>query len=209
MTSTLFANRQLNIPTNPDQLRVKLTTEPDAIVNFLVNNNPEGIADNLDALGMGRMSSKVQIRQALTYLLQKNPTQFVRAVNVKIDPSTLSAEEMNVLRNLSDGRNERSSRQPDLNYGTPPPSMGGPAPTQGSSSAGTDEHWSDIATNLGNTVVGLINAIQGTPAAPGAGVDPGAGGVPTKDNTWMWVGIGVAVLIVTTVVILIFRKKSK
>lgn len=85
----------------PSQLRTALH-RPEGILNFIETNNPEAVADNLEALGFNRANSiEILDRQLGTLLAQRKWDQFVQACNVPLLTNSFSPEQLQVIAQTS------------------------------------------------------------------------------------------------------------
>lgn len=65
------------------------------IINFIVGNNPNGVADKFPALSIDRPYNEQGVMQGLNYLLNAGRgNDFVEALNVPLDVSNLSPEQV-------------------------------------------------------------------------------------------------------------------
>lgn len=79
---------------SPQRLAHLLRSDPDFIVNFIVGNNPVGVADNVELLGMNRPIGDPSFEEALGYVLKaNNGRDFVATLTVPLELTGFSEEQ--------------------------------------------------------------------------------------------------------------------
>lgn len=169
--------------TNAD-LKAQLMADPNAAINYIVNNNPDAVVDRLRGYGFN-VAKWEDIGAALNEMLERGEKQkFIDVLNVPFitenaDPSdVLAVKDAAIALNAQAGTNVAKSM--------------------------------DVAALFGGLATGTLFYLgqtgQQVQVKPADGSQPPK--PPAKDKTWLYVGIGVAVVVAIVVSIIILKKKN-
>lgn len=171
-----------------DQLRIDLST-PDYGVAYIINNNPEEVADRLRAQGF-IVSDADGMADALNELLAAgNTSGFRQALSVPVRLDRISPEEIAVLTETAVAM-----------------ANAGGEPITKNSDGGFN-----VAALFGGLATGYLSYLtltgqqQVNPQAPNTNQQPQQ---PRQDNTMAWV-LGIAAIVVVVVVVVMLTKGKK
>jgi len=158
-------------------------TNPDYIVGFIIANNPEAVADNLRGQGF-IVSTPQDIVQALNALLERgDDALFEQALSVPLNEDRITPDELVVLAEQSDAMRRVAGK-------------GGAKSTD----------WNAILGGLAAGALYYLNS-SGTNTVKPTDPNTAPPTPPKKDNTALYVGIGIAVVVLIIILLLVFRKK--
>ena len=103
--------------------KLKHSNNPSFAINFIIDNNPTAVSDNLDALGLGTDAprTKKMIREQIQYLISEGRGRDVLfALNVPyVNSSKNSGGKMNYTSGLGKWLMEKQNER-NMNPATPP-----------------------------------------------------------------------------------------
>lgn len=166
-----------------DQFRANLA-DPDYAVGFILQNNPEDVADNLRGMGL-TVSNTQDITNALNGFLEDGRGElFVQALSVPVKTELISDEQLVVLAQQATAM----------------------ANAAGQPLAKSAQGGFNVNALLGGLATGALfylNSNNQNQVQPTNTPKP----VEQKDNTMMWVLIGGAVIVVIVVLAMVLKKK--
>lgn len=167
-------------------------SDPDFAVGFIINNNPEAVAERLRSMDF-IVSDADGIVRALNQLLAEDQGQrFVDALSVPVNIDVLSAEELAVLGQqsiaMANVAGAKSNNMKDEEGGF---------------------NWGALFGGLAQGTLFYLNSTGQGQVNPQAGAANAAANPPqAKDNTLWWV-LGSVLLIIVVVAIIIIAKRAK